>query len=248
MRWSFKVKNRQPEPSPVRARNLATLKAKGFVASPFLPDRDPHFQVSVRPVEQLAGRLAALNAVFIYAAAPESAFPTAAIVGHVRGCELQDHMTPSELAIFELDRASAAAKHGDAVGWRTENAVALAWILGRDGELAFDGTMLDGDQIRALVTQWPPIDAAAFKTWVAGLLPRTVDEVAAMQDLFYCAHNAARSAQVQMMEARGKPVRYKTVPEGFDPVVNGGVIHERRHALTWAVSPGEDWEETDLST
>jgi hypothetical protein len=34
----------------------------------------------------------------------------------------------------------------------------------------------------------------------------------------------------------------------FHPVFDGGVVHERRHALTWALSPGVSWDETDLST
>jgi hypothetical protein len=248
MKWFGKKKPSLPVQSPVRARNMAMLKSKGFLASPFLPDREPDFKCTLRPVDELAGRLGALNALFIYGAAPESAVPTAVLMDHVRGADLRGHMTPDEVAILDLGREAAAAKHGDAIGWRTENAVALAWVLGREGELAFDGTMLDGDQIKPLVTQWPPIDASGFKAWVGMLRPRPVDEVAAMQDLFYCAHNAARSAQVQMMEARGKPVRYETVPPGFDPVANGGVIHERRHSLTWALSPGEAWEEMDLST
>ena len=41
----------------------------------------------------------------------------------------------------------------------------------------------------------------------------------------------ARSAQL------GAP----TAPKGFDPVVGTGVIHERRHSLTWAISPDVSW-------
>jgi hypothetical protein len=50
------------------------------------------------------------------------------------------------------------------------------------------------------------------------------------------------------MEARGRPVRFITVPADFDPIANGGVIHERRHALTWALAPGVSWDDIDLST
>jgi hypothetical protein len=31
-------------------------------------------------------------------------------------------------------------------------------------------------------------------------------------------------------------------------VGEGGVVHEHRHALTWVLSPGTLWEDTDLST
>jgi hypothetical protein len=40
----------------------------------------------------------------------------------------------------------------------------------------------------------------------------------------------------------------KTVPNNFDPIGNGGVIHERRHALTWMLSKGTTWDNTDVST
>ena len=51
-----------------------------------------------------------------------------------------------------------------------------------------------------------------------------------------CAHNAVRSAQLGS----------NTVPNGFDPLTDGGAIHERRHSLTWALSPGTSWDETDF--
>ena len=64
-------------------------------------------------------------------------------------------------------------------------------------------------------------------------------DIIALEDLFYCAHNAVRSAQTG--EAG-------TVPSGFHPVNNGGVVHERRHGLTWLISAGVAWDDTDLST
>lgn len=30
--------------------------------------------------------------------------------------------------------------------------------------------------------------------------------------------------------------------------MDGGAIHERRHSLTWILSPGIDWDDTDMST
>ena len=88
----------------------------------------------------------------------------------------------------------------------------------------------------------PMLDFIRGKLGVAALLeratPRSNAKALALEDLFYCAHNAARSAQLGS----------KTAPDGFNPVIGGGVIHERRHALTWATSPGTAWDDTDLST
>jgi hypothetical protein len=248
MKWPFGKKAQPAIHSATRVNNLKLLASQGFVVAPGLPERGTDDAPILRPIDEIVGRLGALNVLFAYAAAPESAIPTADLLDHIRAADLRRHMTQEESPILELPRKSANEHHGNAVGWKTENAIALAWILGREGPLAFSGAMLDGDQIRPLVTQWPPIGAAAFKSWRAALKPRPLAEVAAMEDLFYCTHNAARSAQVEMMEARGKAVRYTTVPTGFDPVANGGVIHERRHSLTWALSPGVAWDDTDLST
>jgi hypothetical protein len=77
-----------------------------------------------------------------------------------------------------------------------------------------------------------------WKFAAKGKLAREPNEVLDLEDLFYCAHNAGRSAQLGG----------KTVPKGFHPIAGTGVIHERRHALTWATSPRVKWDDTDLST
>jgi hypothetical protein len=90
--------------------------------------------------------------------------------------------------------------------------------------------------------KFAPMDAAACARMLQSSTVRPADEIVAMADLFYCAHNAVRSAQF------GGPEGAQCVPDGFDPVANGGVIHERRHALTWMISPNVKWDDTDLST
>lgn len=99
-----------------------------------------------------------------------------------------------------------------------------------------------GDEITdALNFEFLPAFSATpdeFADFMSSLDVRSVAEVVALEDLFYCAHNAVRSAQLG----------HNTVPEGFHPVRDGGVIHERRHALTWCLESGVSWDETDLST
>lgn len=105
---------------------------------------------------------------------------------------------------------------------------ALAWVLGFETEPALSG-QIQGDLARELVFQFA--DRSDYKM-------RGADEVRAKEDLFYCAHNAVRSGQL------GRD----TLPEGFHPTEDGGGIHERRHGLSWCLSPGVSWDETDLST
>lgn len=97
--------------------------------------------------------------------------------------------------------------------------------------------MIDRVTIRALFDFLPSLDHT-IDAFLAGCTPRPDGDVDALEDLFYCAHNAVRSAQLGQ----------DTVPPGFHPVADGGVVHERRHALTWTLSPGVAWSDTDLST
>jgi hypothetical protein len=197
----------------VRADNLEKLRKLGYKVAPSLPTK--RGRTALRPAKQIAERFEALRALFTWVCAPDKA---------TRKSERRRAMTSSERAIYALSREDARA-HADVIGWRLENMWPLAWIVGFADVPPVTGEMIEGATIRALLT---------FEPGKA----RSAADVLALEDLFYCAHNAGRSAQLGG----------KTVPAGFDPIAGTGVIHERRHALTWSTSPGVSWDETDLST
>lgn len=113
---------------------------------------------------------------------------------------------------------------------------ALAWVLGFEPEPALQG-FIEHPTIEALLgfLAVPDDDTAAL---LARAKMRPLSEIDRVEDLFYCAHNAVRSAQLG----------HDTVPGGFHPLADGGGIHERRHSLSWVLSPVIEWENTDLST
>lgn len=231
----------------VRKKNLGVLQAAGFDVAPSLPlpDESPR----LRPTDEIAGRLAALNAWFVFVTSPPERFPTRLLLDHIREHELEGHLTSEERSHIGMDRGIVRTQLADSAGWRTENVLPLAWILGGAREPSIDGEMLDANTIRSLVLSPPIGGQGEYTAWRRGLRARPVEEVAAMEDLFYCCHNAVRSAQVEQMNAKRPSAKApRTVPLDFDPIGNGGVIHERRHALTWALAPGVAWEDTDLST
>ncbi|MBU6414356.1 MAG: DUF4272 domain-containing protein [Planctomycetes bacterium] len=233
-------------PSTIRSHSLAALRAAGFQCAASLPHGERH--PTLRPASEIAARFAALRVLFLFVAAPESHFPESSLRPSIDGT-LKPHFTPEELEIISLPRVDAAAQHNANIGWKRENMVALAWVLNRLATLPFDGSMLKPELIRPLITQTIPADAP-LESWLAIASTRTLEEIIQMEDAFYCLHNAARCAQFPAKPSWknifSKP--FKPVPAGFDPIVNGGVIHERRHALTWALSPGTAWDDTDLST
>lgn len=217
----------------VRESSLARLEKLGFKTSPSLPETEARpIAGTLRPRQEIEARCLALHALCVWVAAPDSVWSDAQVKEYVKARRLRPWLTQQELAILELPRREAREKHLDSIGWKMENMWALAWVLGFEEELPLKGE-LQGQLARDLVYGFLPRPEGKTR-WK----PRSLAEVLAAEDLFYCAHNAVRSA------ALGG----KTVPADFDAPVDGGVIIERRHGLTWCLSPGVSWEDTDFST
>lgn len=209
----------------VRDANLKLLTEKGFRVAPSLPtDRFGE----LRPQEEIEQRLDALISLVLWVTAPPGVLDDEALKEQALSGDLAAWLTEDEKAIFKLDKETAQTEHIDTIGWQMENVWGLAWVLGYNTAPTLQG-QLQGEQARDLILGFGVKGERRL---------RPVEEVVKMEDLFYCAHNAVRSAQLGG----------DTVPQGFAPMGDGGCIHERRHALTWCLSPGVDWEDTDLST
>jgi hypothetical protein len=209
----------------------------GFRVADSLPTVRSNEPPTLRPAFEIALRLAALSALFLWAGSLEEDVSSAQLRDYVDSNGLRHALTGDELAILDLDREEAIGKHSRTIGWRLENMWSLAWILGFEPQPALSG-MIDDETIRRMILEFLQCPRDTVADLLGRATVRSVDAVDEMEDLFYCAHNAVRSAQLGG----------NTLPEGFHPIVDGGGIHERRHALTWALSPGAVWDETDLST
>lgn len=222
--------------SIVRNQSFAYLDYMGFQCARWLPAPDMSRQL--RPTLEIAGRLAALAGVFAWGSAPPEAIPNRALSDYFKKSSLSKYLTKEEAAIVTTPRQQAMEKHQHQVGWLLENMWPLAWVLGFDSEPDIDGNQIDQDISMRIIMEFLDKVSISLDDLVRKSQVRTQHEVVAKEDLFYCAHNAVRCAQTGQ----------STVPAGFDPVANGGVIHERRRSLTWCLSPGVRWHDTDLST
>jgi hypothetical protein len=221
----------------IRERNLALLNALGFRVAGSLPTVRLDGPTTLRPVGEIAARLAALAALFQWAAEVAADVPSADLRDYINANDLRHALTAEEAAILDLDRDAAIDGHSYNIGWRLENMWSLAWILGFEPQPALSG-MIDGDIIERMHVEFVRCPSDSVSGFLKRIAVRPVHVVDEVEDLFYCAHNAVRSAQLGGA----------TVPDGFHPVIDGGGIHERRHGLTWALSPGTGWDDTDLST
>src|SRR5688500_2396679 len=92
----------------VRKANLAALRRRGFRVASSLPpsDRD-----ALRPVEEIAARLMALDALFTWVVYDEDETPAAKLRRYVERNHLERSLTRAERAIFKLARPAARRRH-----------------------------------------------------------------------------------------------------------------------------------------
>jgi len=221
----------------IRTENLDWLTSRGFDVAAWLPTLRSAIQ-GLRPTHEIAARLMALDVVFSWVSAPEAMVATEKLRNAAQHNDLERSMTAEELEMFRQDRPAAHHAHVDTVGWKLENMWGLAWMLGFEREPPFDGAMIDTETTRSIIYGMLPKLGEPVDVLVQRAKVRSFEEAVRLEDRFYCCHHAVRSAQLGG----------STVPPGFHPIANGGVIHERRHALTWSLSPGVHWNKTDLST
>lgn len=222
----------------VRRKSLEALGEAGFRVAGNLPlwsewTGEP---LRLRPAEEIAGRLMSFFATTLYLQA--ESLPESDLTGWLDSAGLRAGLTEKERDAFSMDRGAAVEKYANLDGWRQENLWAAAWVLGFDRRPGLRDGFIDGRVVGEMRKSALPKTGTGISDYLKEHRPRPLAEVASLHDLFYCAHNAVRSAQ------QGRD----TVPEGFDPTRDGGVVHEKRHALTWCLSPGVAWDATDLAT
>lgn len=221
-----------PEMWKIRLDSVTTCIEAGFQPAGSLPTE---FDRQLRPALEIARRLHAIKALVLWLMVPEENLPTEKLLYFIQQNDLEKGMTEEEKVILQSSRDDAALRN--AIGWKFENAWPLAWYFGY-AEPDITGQMMTGEQMQdILVHHTCPLDEI-IENWITTKTTISEESLIRKEDLFYCVHNAVRSAQLGS----------DTVPPDFDPIGNGGVIHERRHSLTWMLSNGVDWEETDLST
>ncbi|MEP3478736.1 MAG: DUF4272 domain-containing protein [Fuerstiella sp.] len=229
-----------PRNDSVRGRNLKLLQDHGFSPANWLPlpSNRELCPGPLRPADEIARRLMALDSLFTWVAFDAEAAASERIADYQSRNSLMEMLTDDEKAIVGMSREYANEEHSHNIGWKLENMWGLAWVLGFAQIPDHRGGEIPHEISKEIVYQFLPGLDASVSNLLGETEVRTFDDVDQMEDLFYLAHNAARSAQL------GE----STVPDGFHPMIDAGAIHERRHALSWCLSPGHTWEDTDMST
>lgn len=216
-----------------RIASLAICNKAGFKPAKSLPTG---WDRQLRPTIEIAKRLNAIKALVLWLMVPADNLSDERILNFVDQNGLRVYMEEDEEVILTAQRNDAELRN--AIGWKFENAWPLAWYFGYTTP-EISGEMMTGEQMQEILINYTcPLENSVEEWAIQQEKIISEEEVIKKEDLFYCLHNAVRSAQLGG----------ETVPTGFHPVGNGGVIHERRHSLTWMLSKGVSWEDTDLST
>lgn len=224
--------NASPSLPKYRLDTMEVCLTAGYKPANWLPF---DFDRQLRPSIEIANRLHAIKALVLWLLVPQENLPNETLLSFIRRNQLEDSMTEHEKEILKSSRDSEDLRNS--IGWKFENAWPLAWYFGYL-EPEITGQMMTGEQMQEILMNYTCKLDDNVENWIKAQKTISLEEVTIKEDLFYCLHNAVRSAQLGG----------DTVPPNFNPMLNGGVIHERRHSLTWMLSKGTNWDDTDLST
>lgn len=224
------------EARKIRKKNVEILSDEGYIVSPHLPLSNQRVE-ALRPFEEISCRLFSLMAILFWVIQDDSTTSSKRILSQIERNNLTSVMTDDEIHILNLERREANRLYAQTIGWRFENMWALAWVLGFSITPVVDMGQISDNIIQPLIYEFLPSFDSNID-YMDKYTKKTNLQVFELEDLFYCAHNAVRSAQVGG----------KTIPDNRDVIIQSGTIHEKRHSLTWCLSPNTLWDDVDLST
>jgi hypothetical protein len=214
----------------LRNSTKAALNAHGLEVPEGVLSPDDRGNLELRSPYEIARRLMGQHATVAWCCASEEIASSALLTKYIDSNELFELLSDAERNIVNTPRGDAAQMR-EQVGWFTENIWALAWTLGFETTPGIDGMPIKVEVGPPLTRDFLELFNADVERIVSKVGPRSQEDVIALEDLFYCAHSAART-----LARDNEDMRFPC-----------GVVQERRHALTWCLSPGTAWEDIDLS-
>lgn len=211
----------------MRTWHLNQLNDLGLEAANWMPNAQQRGHKLLRPKSEIVRRLMATYAAIAWVCAPEEDVSTESVTRYVKENGLtHDSFSKRETQWIQTAR-DEVRQFGPQAGWLTENMWSLAWLLGYPPTPNPCPQQVSQEIIEPLRNEFLGRFESSFDELMTATRIRQVELVITLEDLMYCAHHA--------MQTIGN-------------VESTGIVQERRHSLTWALSPGVHWDQTDLST
>ena len=215
---------------PMRDRHIEALEVFELEVADWMPLADIRFQgtkTQLRPQAEIVRRMLAAYAATAWVCAPPELFPSGLITQYIKGNQLKKRsFSKREITWMEMKREETEAFEVEA-GWIFENLWGLAWMLGFELTVNPNDHQANDSILGPLNNEFLGQFELSFDDMMEKTQLRSVEQIITLEDLMYCAHNGERNSQ---------------------NVIAAGIMQERRHPLTWALSPGVLWDDTDVST
>ena len=209
-----------------RSHHIAELGERGLEVADGMPTADSRGHTQLRPKAEIVRRLMAAFATFSWVSAPSEVLSDFEIKQYVCDNDLEQWFSKQENDWIKLSR-TVARENDTRAGWIVENLWSLAWLLGNAPTVSpTEHSVPDSIHVEIRDNFLCRL-GRNFKELMAESEVPSVETVITLEDFFYCAYNGCRNSEDEMQI---------------------GFLQERRQALTWALSPGVAWDDTDLST
>lgn len=223
----------------VRRANMVSLAKVGLAPAEWLPLRE--HRCVIRPTSEIVDRLMAVGALHGFIADDESEETAALLASHIDRSDLSHALTPAELAALRLPRAEARSELGLEAPILLDFAWPLAWALGFSVEPDAKGRPLDASDRKSLLWFCQRGFDSTRDVVTEGAKLRPLQDIVAVEDLFFCAENAVTMRELTALARRAGS------DGALDPETmrRADAIRARRHALTFLVSPGVSWDDVE---
>ena len=223
----WQIENLEDIADSIREKHVESLRDKGLQVADWMPNAISRGFTQLRPVDEIVRRLMAAFATVAWVCAPDEVVSATDVKKYLADNDLQPESFSKQEAQWLATPRENVREFMESAGWITENIWALGWLLG------VAPTVCPCDQLAPQNIIGPIRDdflcgfERTFDELKSGSQIQPVERIIALEDFLYCAHNGFRN---------------------MDDVETAGLVQERRHSLTWALSPGTDWDEIDVGT
>ncbi len=209
-----------------RDSHLGQLNDLGLETTDKIPNAHERGFSQVRPKPEIVRRLMATLAAFAWVCAPDEIVHDETVMRYIQENELNDGTFSLPEAKWIATPRNLARQFAVEAGWMTEYMWSLAWLLGYPPTPNPCPEQVTQEIIVALRDGFLGGFDSGFDELMNTTRVRSLESIITLEDLLYCAHNAMfRIGNVDSTR----------------------IVQERRHSLTWSLSPGVTWEQTDVT-
>jgi len=205
----------------IKTDNDNLIASKGYRFNNWLPLLE---NPKLRTIKEIKGRMSVMNAIINIAFEA----PTYIIKEWIENQNLTQYLSDSEKEILGIENEDLTQLQINTLLWYLEALWALMWLTNMIEEL--EAEKFVGDEMAELLPNLEQ-DESNEKLDNLQVLQSEI-EIYKMLDYYYRLHWYCVDERIK----------------GQEPLLNEGVIYERRKALEWAFNRKYDWDEVEMST